>query len=96
MILEKKIKDLPSSIIFSRPFLSFSKDLRIAEFFLSLNNTDKNESKVLFILEKDENVKYNLSTHSDIEKISYFPYEREVLFFPFSSFAIKDINKKKI
>ena len=53
--LEKKIKDLPCSIIFSLAFLSFSKDPNIAESYLSLNNTDKNVSKVMFILEKDEN-----------------------------------------
>ena len=39
------------------------------------------------------NIGYNLSTHADIEKISFIPYEREVLFFPFSSFEIKDIKE---
>jgi len=37
---------------------------------------------------------YSLSTHCDIENISKFPKEKEVLFFPFSSFEIKDINEK--
>ena len=50
-------------------------------------------SKVLFILEKDDNIGYNLSTHGDIEKISFFPNEKEVLFFPFSSFEIKNIKE---
>ena len=44
-------------------------------------------------MEKDDNIGYNLSTHGDIEKISFFPNEREVLFFPFSSFEIKDIKE---
>ena len=35
---------------------------------------------------------YSLSTHADIEKISFYPNEKEVLFFPFSSFEIKEIN----
>ena len=52
--------------------------------------------KVLFILDKDENIDYNLGTHADIEKISYYPNEREVLFFPFSSFEIKEIKEEKI
>ena len=94
--LEKKIEDLPSSIIFSRAFLSFSKDQQLAESYLSSNKTEKNETKVMFIIEKDENGEYNLSTHSDIEKISYYPDEREVLFFPFSSFEIKDMKIKNI
>ena len=91
-----KKQDLPSSIVFSRTFLSFSKDKKIAEGFLSSENKDKNLSKVLFILEKDDNIGYNLSTHGDIEKISFIPDEREVLFFPFSSFEVKDIKEINI
>ena len=52
--------------------------------------------KVLFILEKDDNIDYSLGTHADIEKISYYPNEREVLFFPFSSFEIKEIKEVEI
>ena len=91
--INKKIKGLPSSIVFSKSFLSFTKDKNIADYFLSFKNNNKNLSKVLFILEKDDNIGYNLSTHGDIEKISFIPNEREVLFFPFSSFEIKDIKE---
>ena len=91
--LNKKIEGLPSSIVLSKSFLSFSKDKNIAEQFLQGENENKNISKVLFILEKDDNIGYNLSTHGDIEKISFFPNEKEVLFFPFSSFEIKNINE---
>ena len=48
--------------------------------------------KVLYILEKDENIGYNLATHGDLEKISFFSSEKEVLFFPFSSFEIQSLN----
>ena len=48
--------------------------------------------KVLYILEKDENIGYNLATHGDLEKISYFSSEKEVLFFPFSAFKIQSLN----
>ena len=91
--INKKGKDLPSSIVFSKSFLSFTKDKNITESFLSYENKDKNLSKILFILEKDDNIGYNLSTHGDIEKISFITDEREVLFFPFSSFEIKDIKE---
>ena len=95
--INKKIEGLPSSIVFSKSFLSFSKVRSAAEEFLKDENKNKNISKVLFILEKDDNIGYNLSTHCDIEDISFYPNEREVLFFPFSSFeikSIKEINKK--
>ena len=95
--LNKKINNLPGAIVFSKAFLSFSKDRKKAEKFLKKENKNKNVSKVLYILENNGNIDYNLSTHSDIENISFFPDEREVLFFPFSSFEVqeevKDINK---
>ena len=93
---QKKIKDLPSSIVFSKSFLSFTKDEKIAERFLNYDIEDEKFSKVLFILEKDDNLGYNLATHGDIENISFNEYEKEVLFFPFSSFAIKEIKEKKL
>ena len=92
--LSNKIKGLPGAIVFSKSFLSFTKKKSIAVSFLS--NKIKNLSEVLFILEKDDNLDYNLSTHGDIEKISYFSYEQEVLFFPFSSFEIKELKEINI
>ena len=82
---------LPGAIIFSKVFLSFTKN-KFTEF---LNSGKKSEdlSRVLFILEKDDNIDYSLSTHSDLENVSFFPDEKEVLFFPFSSFEIKEIKK---
>ena len=94
--MKDKIQGLPSSIVFSKSFLSFSKDKTVANEFLSRDNNNINLCKVLFVLEKDDNIEYNLSTHADIEKLSFFPGEREVLFFPFSSFEIKDIKETTI
>ena len=91
--INNKIQGLPSSIVFSKSFLSFSKDKSVADKFLKPKNKDINLSKVLFVLEKDDNTENNLSTHADIEKLSFFPDEREVLFFPFSSFEIKNIKE---
>ena len=91
--LNSKIPDLPGSIVFSRSFLSFSKEKKLAEKFLKTPNNNKDLSKVLYVLENDNNIGYNSSTHGDIEKISFYPNEKEVLFFPFSSFEIKSINK---
>ena len=94
--ISRRIDGLPCAIVFSRSFLSFSKVKNVADYFLSAENNDKTLSKVLFILEKDDNIGYNLSTHGDIEKISFIPNEKEVLFFPFSSFEIKDIKETDI
>jgi len=91
--LNNKIEDLPGAIIFSKAFLSFSKDINVAKYFLNMNeNKNKELSKVLYILEKDDNLDYSLSTHADIDELSFYN-EKEVLFFPFSSFEIKSINE---
>ena len=88
-----KNKDLPSSIVFCRSFLSFTKLKSVADYFLGFRNKNQNLTKVLFILEKDDSLGYNLATHGDIEKISFLVNEKEVLFFPFSSFAIQDVKE---
>ena len=94
--INKKIEGLPSTIVFSKSFLSFSKEKEIAENYLNNENKNKKLLKVLYILEKNDNIDYSLSTHGDIEKISFYPNEKEVLFFPFSSFEIKYINEFNI
>jgi len=95
--LKNKISNLPGAIVFSKSILSFTKDKNIAEQYLNNkdNKNNENESKVLYIIEKDDKIDYSLSTHCDMENISKYPKEKRVLFFPFSSFEIKDINEKK-
>ena len=90
------IEGLPGAIVFSKTFLSFSKEKKVAEYFIDYysQNLNKKFGKVLFILEREINIDYNLSTHVDVGKLSLLPNEREVLFFPFSSFEIKEIVLK--
>ena len=94
--IEKPIKGMPGTIAFSRSFLSFHKYRNVAERFLQVGKANKNLLNVLFILEKDDNVDCNLMTHCDMEAVSLYPKEGEVLFFPFSCFEIKDIKEMKI
>ena len=90
--LENKNPNLPSLIVFSRSFLSFYKEKKQAEYFLRWSPYNSGLSKVIYILEKDRNYGYNLATHADLEIISFDERERSVLFFPFSSFEVKNIN----
>ena len=96
---EEKKQDLPHGIVFSKCFLSFTKEKDNALEFLEHekknqydidNNSDYN--LVFFELETDSNFKKELSTHADIENFSDYD-EKEVLFFPFSCFEIKSINE---
>ena len=92
--LKKKIKGLPASIVFSKSFLSFSKDENKAKEFIK--KTNQNFTPVFFVLENNKNLNQNLFTNSDIENISFYQNEREVLFFPFSSFEINKIQEVQI
>ena len=46
-------------MVFSRAFLSFSKEQEIAKRFLNFQNNNKNLSKVFLIVEKDDNILIN-------------------------------------
>ena len=71
--LNNKIEDLPDAIIFSKTFLSFTKDIKVAKFFLNLNKNKNIElSKVIYILEKDDSLDFSLSTHEDLDELSFF------------------------
>ena len=71
--LKNKKEELPGAIVFSKTFLSFSKVKRVAEDFLEIQVNNNEFNKILFILENDNNIDYSLSTHADIEYISYHP-----------------------
>ena len=96
---EEKKQDLPHGIVFSKCFLSFTKEKDNALEFLEHEKKNQydidNKSDynlVFFELETDSNFKKELSTHADIENFSDYD-EKEVLFFPFSCFEIKSINE---
>ena len=77
-------------LIYSRTYLSFSIDKNISIKFLK---NIKNTKKVLFQIENNLiNKKNNIISNANLYNISLFQNEKEILFFPFSSFIIKDIK----
>jgi hypothetical protein len=85
-----KEKFEPSYLIYSRTFLSFSKNESVAKNFAGSRDGAK---KILFRL--NNNFLDNItSSNADLKDISDIP-EEEVLFFPFSSFIITNITIKE-
>ena len=83
----KKKGKLNNIVAFSKAFLSFSEIESEAMIFLK--KSDNKFLRVLFILEN-----YNIDnqeSNADIQNFSAFTKEKEILFFPGSSFIIKDI-----
>ena len=87
---EKGDKSLPAFLLYSRCFLSFSKVERVAKNFLGSNN-DKAYA-IFFVLKNNENVLNKYSSNADIENLSAFTSEKEVLFFPFTTFCVENIE----
>ena len=87
----KKYRDigkLSKIVVFSKAFLSFSEDKEKAEGFSG--ESDDTKIGCLYILENN-NVNLHES-NADIQNFSVFPNEKEILFFPGSSFIIKNIK----
>ena len=89
--LNIKKDDFPISIMYSKSFISFTKDVMIAE--KNIKNQINDEIPIIFVIEKKQNMNYDFATHFNIESLSYFPNEREVVFLPFSSFEILEIKE---
>ena len=91
----KSLDKLSTVVVFSKAFLSFSEEKNLAKKFYDESDTTK--VNCLFILENN-----NINVHesnANIQKFSAHPSEKEILFFPGSSFIIKDIkdiNNNKI
>ena len=83
--LKKKNPNIPSCIMFSRCFLSFSFDYNVAMSFMGKKHN--NLYPVLFIVEKGNSIDFNNITNADLSKISFYD-ENEILFFPFSVFEL--------
>ena len=95
LISKSEIDELEKNkvLIYSRSFLSFSKDKNVSMKFLKKAKNDL--IPIMFILNTME-IDENFSSNADIEKYSIYN-EKEVLFFPFSSFLVeKEIKMEKI
>ena len=80
-------KDLPKPMVFSKTFISFHKDINEAK--KKYFNLRRNTMLVLNTSNKED---FDFKTHADIEEFSIHPYEKLVLFFPFSAFGIVEFK----
>ena len=88
LLLIKSLKDknkiLPGCIVYSKSFLSFSLDLKIAMKF---------KKNILLIIEEFTDGLISCPGCASIKKFSFIKKEEEILVFPFSCFEINRIDK---
>ena len=88
----KKNTFLPSYICFSKSFLSTSLDYKVALKFMIKKRPTPNQNYVLYEIEKGNNIDCENASNSSIQEFSYYKDEKEILFFPFSSFEVGEIK----
>ena len=97
----KQNSQIPTALIYSKAFMSFSLDINVAMEFMQKNNPPDNLVRVLYILKtevdnkKEQILIYKNATNADLSNISNYENEREILLFPFSVYEINDVQKKE-
>ena len=91
----KKLKDkkLPKFLLYSRTFLSFTKVKEKIKYFIK--HTDDSFYGIVFMLKNNSAISNKYSSNADIEYLSKFPDEKEVLFFPYTTYCLKNIYEQK-
>lgn len=84
---------MPQFLLYSRTFLSFTKVKEKLKYFIK--QTDDSFYRIVFILKNNSTLSKKYSSNADIEYLSKFPDEKEVLFFPYTTFCLKNIYEKK-
>ena len=96
---KNNLNDLPNIICYTKTFITFSLDEKIAFEFLNnnKNNVKFNEELVFFEIDKEDNIIYSDNiTNTNIQNISLFPEKKEILFFPYSCFEVSEISNINI
>ena len=83
--IKNKKENLPSCIGFSKSFLSFSLKEEVAHDYME---------NVIFVIKIQKEIDEINVSNVDLQKISYFKHESEILFFPFSVFEVSSIIEK--
>ena len=82
---KRKRSDIPCGLIYCKSFMSFSIDRNVALNFMHNKKPTDETIRVLYILKGEPGLDHNSATNVDLNGISFFEDEREILLFPFSS-----------
>ena len=86
---------IPSGLIYCKSFMSFSLDRNVALVFMNRKTPSAQQIRVLYILKAEPGLDHKNATNADLNEISYFKNEREILLLPFSTYEISDIIQKE-
>ena len=90
----RKNYNIPFALIYCKSFMSFSLEKNVALDFMNGKNPNEKTIRVLYILESKSILDKKNVTNADLDGISYFENEKEILLFPFSIYEISNFVKK--
>ena len=88
----KKKENFPFFIVFSNNFVNFFKSIEIVNSIRLESN--ENQISILFELKNFKNK--NFIKGIDLHNYSFYPNEKEIIFLPFSSFCVENIEDDEI
>ena len=88
----KKKENFPFFIVFSNNFVNFFKSIEIVNSIRLESN--ENQISILFELKNFKNK--NFFKGIDLHNYSFYPNEKEIIFLPFSSFCVENIEDDEI
>ena len=93
--LKNKKDGLPACICYNKAFFSTSLDKNVAFDFVKRKKETlkENEELVLFKIDKGKEIDSKNASNADVQDYSFHD-EKEILFFPFSSFEIINVEEK--
>jgi hypothetical protein len=82
-------KYVVGKLIFNKAFTSTSKERRVAETFISSNTQDQKKNAIFTFIFNDDEINFAI----DLNGISDFPNEKEVLIMPGIPFRITKVTR---
>ena len=92
--LKKKIPDLPGCIFYSKGFFSSTNEIDVCFWYMLNREKKENEEYVLYEIEEENEIDGKNASNTNVENISKYYSQKEILFFPFSSFEINRIEER--
>ena len=93
--MKQSLKEKKICHCFSLSFFSCSLEEKVGLFFMKKNDLPKNKQYVLYVINKGNEIDKENVSNADLENFSSHKVEKEILFYPFSSFVITNIEEKE-
>ena len=94
-VMKQSLKKNKICHCFSLSFFSCSLEEKVGLFFMKKNDLPEGKQYVLYVINKGKEIDKENVSNADLEHFSSHKLEKEILFYPFSSFIVTKIEEKE-